>query len=148
MVCLGNICRSPMAEGIFRKYAEDSGLKAIIDSCGTSNFHIGQPPDYRAVKTLKDHNIDISGLAARQFKQEDFDNFDHIFAMDASNYMNVLALSRGDSDAAKVSLLLEQIFPGENRSVPDPYFGGIEGFDEVYKLLEEAAAKYLNHLKE
>ncbi|MEX1187928.1 MAG: low molecular weight protein-tyrosine-phosphatase [Bacteroidia bacterium] len=147
MVCLGNICRSPMAEGIFRRHAEKSGLKAIIDSCGTSDYHVGQPPDYRAVKTLQRHEIDISGLAARRFNVEDFDEFDHIFVMDASNLMNVLALARNDADKQKVSLLLEEVYPGENRSVPDPYFGGIDGFDEVYQLIDDAASSYLKKLK-
>ncbi len=85
-----------MAEGIFRKHAEDLGLRAIIDSCGTSDYHVGQPPDYRAIKTLSKHSIDISGLAARQFTVDDFDLFDHIFVMDASNLMNVLALARSE----------------------------------------------------
>jgi protein-tyrosine phosphatase len=147
MVCLGNICRSPMAEGIFRKHAENSGLRAIIDSCGTSDYHVGQSPDYRAIKTLNQHGIDISGLAARQFTVEDFDLFDHIFVMDASNLMNVVALVRNEEDRKKVSLLLDEVYPGENRSVPDPYFGGIDGFNEVYNLIDKAAENYLKKLK-
>ncbi|MCB0819202.1 MAG: low molecular weight phosphotyrosine protein phosphatase [Bacteroidetes bacterium] len=147
MVCLGNICRSPMAEGIFRKHAEKIGSRTIIDSCGTSDYHVGESPDYRAVKTLERQGIDISGLAARQFMVEDFDRFDHIFAMDVSNLMNVLALARNDSDRSKVSLLLDEIYPGENRSVPDPYFGGIDGFDEVYRMIDRAAESYLEKNK-
>lgn len=143
MVCLGNICRSPMAEGVFRNRVEKAGRRIIVDSCGTSDYHVGQVPDYRAVKTLQRQGIDISGLAARQFKVEDFDNFDHIFVMDASNLMNVLALARTQSDKDKVSLLLEQTHPGENRSVPDPYFGGIDGFKEVYQMLDQAAIKFI-----
>ena len=147
MVCLGNICRSPMAEGIFRKQIEKSGSRTIVDSCGTSDYHVGEAPDYRAVKTLEKQGIDISGLAARQFIVDDFDRFDHIFAMDVSNLMNIIAKARNESDKAKVSLLLDEIYPGENRSVPDPYFGGIDGFDEVYKMIDEAAAIYLKKTK-
>ncbi len=147
MVCLGNICRSPMAEGIFRKHVEVMGTRTIVDSCGTSDYHVGEAPDYRAVKTLEKQGIDISGLAARQFIVEDFDRFDHIFAMDVSNLMNILALARNDNDKSKVSLLLDELFPGENRSVPDPYFGGIDGFNEVYQMIDQAAATYLNKLK-
>lgn len=132
-----------MAEGVFRNRVEKAGRRIIVDSCGTSDYHVGQVPDYRAVKTLQRQGIDISGLAARQFKVEDFDNFDHIFVMDASNLMNVLALARTQSDKDKVSLLLEQTHPGENRSVPDPYFGGIDGFKEVYQMLDQAAIKFI-----
>jgi protein-tyrosine phosphatase len=146
MVCLGNICRSPMAEGIFRNRVELAGKKAIVDSCGTSDYHIGQTPDYRAVKTLQRNGIDISGLAARQFAVDDFDNFDHIFVMDASNLMNVLALARNQADKDKVSLLLEEIYPGENRSVPDPYYGGIDGFKEVFEMLDTAAIKFIEKI--
>jgi protein-tyrosine phosphatase len=146
MVCLGNICRSPMAEGIFRNRVEQAGKRAIVDSCGTSDFHVGQTPDYRAVKTLQRNGIDISGLAARQFDVEDFDNFDHIFVMDASNLMNVLALARNQADKDKVSLLLEEIYPGENRSVPDPYYGGIDGFKEVFEMLNNAAGKFIEKI--
>jgi protein-tyrosine phosphatase len=146
MVCLGNICRSPMAEGVFRNRVEKAGRRIIVDSCGTSDYHVGQVPDYRAVKTLQRHGIDISGLAARQFKVEDFDNFDHIFVMDASNLMNILALTRNQQDKDKVSLLLEEVYPGENRSVPDPYFGGIDGFNEVYQMLDKAAVKFIDKI--
>jgi protein-tyrosine phosphatase len=136
-----------MAEGIFRKQIEKSGSRTIVDSCGTSDYHVGEAPDYRAVKTLEKQGIDISGLAARQFIIDDFDRFDHIFAMDVSNLMNIIAKARNESDKAKVSLLLDEIYPGENRSVPDPYFGGIDGFDEVYKMIDEAAAIYLKKTK-
>jgi len=146
MVCLGNICRSPMAEGIFRNRVEQAGKRVIVDSCGTSDFHVGQTPDYRAVKTLQRNGIDISGLAARQFDVEDFDNFDHIFVMDASNLMNLLALARNQADKDKVSLLLEEIYPGENRSVPDPYYGGIDGFKEVFEMLNNAAGKFIEKI--
>jgi protein-tyrosine phosphatase len=136
-----------MAEGIFRKQIEKSGSRTIVDSCGTSDYHVGEAPDYRAVKTLEKQGIDISGLAARQFIIDDFDRFDHIFAMDVSNLMNIIAKARNESDKAKVSLLLDELYPGENRSVPDPYFGGIDGFDEVYKMIDEAAAIYLKKTK-
>ena len=135
-----------MAEGIFRDHIEAASKRAIVDSCGTSDYHVGEPPDYRSIRTLDKHGINISGLAARQFKVEDFDNFDYILAMDVSNLKNILALARNQSDLDKVSLLMDELYPGENRSVPDPYFGGIDGFTEVYELLHQAASRFIQKL--
>lgn len=146
MVCLGNICRSPMAEGILRAKLISAGKKAIVDSAGTSDYHVGESPDYRAIKTLRDKQIDISGLAGRQFSVNDFDEFDYIYAMDASNLKNILLLARNDEDNVKVDLIMNLVEPGLNRSVPDPYFGGNEGFEEVYKMLDEAANKIIAKL--
>jgi len=146
MVCLGNICRSPMAEGILRAKLISAGKKAIVDSAGTSDYHVGESPDYRAIKTLRDKQIDISGLAGRQFSVNDFDEFDYIYAMDASNLKNILLLARNEEDNVKVDLIMNLVEPGLNRSVPDPYFGGNEGFEEVYKMLDEAANKIIAKL--
>lgn len=146
MVCLGNICRSPMAEGILRARVEEAGKKVIVDSAGTSDYHSGESPDFRAIRTLEKRGIDISGLAARQFTVQDFDTFNHIYAMDASNLMNILSLARNDDDRNKVELLLNVSFPESNRSVPDPYYGGMEGFEEVYEMLNAVSLKLISSL--
>jgi protein-tyrosine phosphatase len=146
MVCLGNICRSPMAEGILRARIEESGKKVMVDSAGTSDYHTGESPDYRAIRTLEKRGIDISGLSARQFTVKDFDVFDHIFAMDASNMMNILSMARNDDDRKKVALILNVSHPDSNRSVPDPYYGGMEGFEEVYQMLDDVSLKILSTL--
>lgn len=146
MVCLGNICRSPMAEGILRAHIEESGIKAIVDSAGTSGYHSGESPDFRAVRTLKKKGIDISGLSARQFTVQDFDDFDYIFAMDSSNLMNILNLARNEEDKSKVHLVMNIADPGKNQSVPDPYYGGMDGFEDVYQMLDKASKEILRKL--
>jgi len=135
-----------MAEGVLRARIEQAGKKAIVDSAGTSDYHIGESPDFRAIRTLEKRGIDISGLSARQFTVKDFDDFDFIYAMDASNLMNILSLARSDDDRQKVSLILNESHPGSNRSVPDPYYGGMEGFDEVYTLLNDVSTIILGKL--
>ena len=147
MVCLGNICRSPLAEGILRSKTEKLGLTVFVDSAGTSNYHIGEHPDKRAIANAKKHGIDISKLKARQFKPEDFDKFDLIFAMDESNYSNVISHARNEDDIKKVELILNRIIPKNNSSVPDPYFGGEEGFEHVFQLLDKACEYIANSLK-
>lgn len=146
MVCLGNICRSPMAEGILRSHIERAGLKAIVDSAGTSGYHAGEAPDFRAVRTLQKKGIDISGLSARQFTVGDFDLFDLIYVMDTSNYMNVLSLARNEEDKKKVHLIMNEVSPDRNQSVPDPYYGGIEGFEEVFNMLDKASTVIITHI--
>lgn len=146
MVCLGNICRSPMAEGILRNHVERAGLKVIVDSAGTSGYHAGSAPDFRAVRTLKKNGIDISGLSARQFTINDFDNFDFIYVMDTSNLINVLNLARNEKDKKKVILIMNEANPNKNQSVPDPYYGGIEGFEEVYTMLDQASTIILSRI--
>ncbi|MFM2206625.1 MAG: hypothetical protein RL213_600 [Bacteroidota bacterium] len=138
MVCLGNICRSPMAEGILRQKTEERNLPVTIDSAGTGDYHIGEAPDGRAIATARKYGVDISGLAARQFSVSDFEAFDRIYVMDRSNLRNVLALSSGDSQSAKVRLLLDEVYPGEEMEVPDPWFGTPEGFDRCFEMLETA----------
>ncbi|MES2138366.1 MAG: low molecular weight protein-tyrosine-phosphatase [Bacteroidota bacterium] len=138
MVCLGNICRSPLAEGILRDKAKKMNLDISIDSAGTSNYHIGQHPDNRTVSNAKQHGIDISKLKGRQFQVEDFDKFDTIFVMDSSNYSDVISLARNENDKRKVELILNRVYPNSNMAVPDPYFGGEQGFETVFILLEKA----------
>lgn len=136
MVCLGNICRSPLAEGILQsKLPAD---KFQVDSAGTGNWHAGQQPDERSVATAKNRGLDISCQKARQIKKSDFTDFDHIYVMDTSNYRDVLALAHDEGAKAKVKLMMDEVFPGQKVDVPDPYFGGPEGFDKVYDMLDEA----------
>jgi len=136
MVCLGNICRSPLAEGLLRsKLPQDM---FIVDSAGTADYHIGNPPDKRSVAVAKKYDIDISNLKGRQFKQSDFDTFNYIFVMDESNYQNVIKLARDKTELEKVHYILNEIYPNQNYSVQDPYFGGESGFESVYKMLDEA----------
>jgi protein-tyrosine phosphatase len=148
MVCLGNICRSPVAEGIMRYKAEKYGLDLHIDSAGTSNYHIGQNPDERSAANAKQHGIDISKLKARQFQPQDFDRFDHIYVMDHSNYRDVIMMARHDSDRGKVNMILNVLYPESNMSVPDPYYGGEQGFENVFMLLDNACEVIASGLKE
>ncbi len=148
MVCLGNICRSPMAEGILRKKISDSGINAVVDSAGTGGWHTGEHPDRRAIQTAKKFNVDISKLVARKFSQKDFAAFDHIFVMDHSNRSDVLDLARSEADAAKVKLLLDVDAPGSNREVPDPWYGGDDGFIDVFKMMEKSCDALIKNLKE
>lgn len=136
MVCLGNICRSPLAEGILKQ--KTSHLDIFVDSAGTSNYHIGNPPDVRSVQIAKKYGIDITSQKGRQFQVSDFDEFDLIFAMDKSNYNDILSLARNESDKNKVELILNLLNPDKNMDVPDPYYGGNNGFENVYKMLDEA----------
>ena len=148
MVCLGNICRSPMAEGVLRSKVESLGLDWHIDSAGTSNFHIGEAPDQRAIKKMGEKGVDISTLKARQFDVSDFDNFDHILVMDESNFSNVLRLAPDSSRAGKVKMIMDFVYPGERMSVPDPYYGGDSGFENVFRLLDEACDQFIQEVKQ
>lgn len=141
MVCLGNICRSPLAWGIMKQKVEDRKLDAIVDSAGTSAFHIGDRADKRAKKTAENHGIDISAHRGKQFVTEDFDNYDKIFVMDESNYMEVISLSRNQEDRKKVDFILNQIGGKKNDIVPDPYYGAEDGFEQVFSLLDMACDK-------
>lgn len=147
MVCLGNICRSPMAEGIMRSKIEKYQLNAEVDSCGTAAYHVGDSPDLRAQNTLRKHQIDISMLRGRQFEVADFDHFDLIYAMDESNYHHILMLARSQTDEDKVEMILNTISPNENIPVPDPYYGGQGGFDQCYGLLDSACEEIAIRLK-
>lgn len=147
MVCLGNICRSPMAEGIMRYEMEKSGITARIDSAGTSSWHSGEPPDNRAIDNMHHNGIDISMLRARQFKVQDFQHFDRIYVMDVHNYNDVLSLAPDRDAAAKVQMIMNMVTPGVNQSVPDPYYGGDEGFQQVFDMLTLACRSIIQDLQ-
>lgn len=135
MVCLGNICRSPLAEGILAsKLPKD---KFTVDSAGTGSWHIGRVPDDRSIAIAKKNKLDISKQKGRQFTKSDFDTFDYIYVMDNSNYWDVVQLADNKEQTEKVQLILNELFPNENVDVPDPYFGLPNGFNSVYKMLDE-----------
>ncbi|MDA7803075.1 low molecular weight phosphotyrosine protein phosphatase [Crocinitomix sp.] len=146
MVCLGNICRSPIAEGILRDKAKERGLDIETDSAGTAAYHVGNPPDARMIVTAKKNSYDISDLRARQFRVLDFKEFDVIFAMDHFNYENIIELTKSDSDRDKVKLILNEAQPQSNAEVPDPYYGGDQGFQHVIDLLEVAIDSFLDRV--
>lgn len=138
MVCLGNICRSPLAEGLLAaKLPKD---KFIVDSAGTGAYHIGKQPDQRSVSTAQKNGLDITYQKARQFTSRDFEDFDYIFVMDNTNYDDVIGLAKNDVHKSKVQLILNELFPGDNVDVPDPYYGLQNGFDMVYEMLDETCA--------
>ncbi|MFH6960312.1 low molecular weight protein-tyrosine-phosphatase [Flavobacterium aquidurense] len=137
MVCLGNICRSPLAEGILAsKLPRD---KFIVDSAGTGSWHVGHSPDKRSVAVAKKNGLCIDTQKGRQFKITDFNEFDYIYVMDNSNYRDVIQLAKTPEDKNKVHLILNELLPDENADVPDPYYGAVNGFDNVYQMLDEAA---------
>ena len=146
MVCLGNICRSPLADGLLRDKVQKLNLPVIVDSAGTSGLHAGDKPDPRMIKTASQYGLDISCLRSRKFTVHDFDNFDRIFVMDKENLQNVSRLARSNEDIRKVRLILDLIEPGKNLEVPDPYYGGDAGFKEVYSLLDCATDKIIHTL--
>lgn len=144
MVCLGNICRSPLAEGILKSKLPDTYL---IDSAGTGGWHAGEQPDKRSIQTARNKGIDISQQRARKFKKLDFDFFDCIFVMDNQNYKDVINQASTENQKNKVQLILDEIFPNEKVDVPDPYYGGQEGFEQVFNMLEQACQSIADRLK-
>lgn len=138
MVCLGNICRSPLAEGILQSKLPSE--KFIVDSAGTGNWHAGQNPDKRSVATAKSRGLDISCQIARQLKKSDFTEFNHIYVMDNSNYNDVIKMAPDDTAKKKVKLMMDEVYPGEGVDVPDPYWSEQDGFDNVYDMLNEACS--------
>ena len=135
MVCLGNICRSPLAEGLLASKIPKKDF--IVDSAGTGNWHVGKQPDDRSIAVAKKNGVDISYQRGRQFVQTDFEIYDHIYVMDNTNYMDVVAMAKNEDQKCKVHLILNELFPGENVDVPDPYYGLQNGFDTVYGMLNE-----------
>ena len=144
MVCLGNICRSPLAEGILKSKLASDGF--FVDSAGTSNYHIGDLPDKRSIDIARSNQIDISNQRGRQFSTNDFGTFNFIYVMDSSNYENVIRLARNQEDIDKVKLILNELYPNENMAVPDPYYGGSDGFKNVFNLLDDACNTIANKL--
>ncbi len=136
MVCLGNICRSPLAHGIMEQEAKKAGLDWEVDSAGTGNWHVGEPPDHRSVSVAKKFGLDISTQVCRQFNKRDFDHYDRIYVMDRSNLADVTALAKNEEQRQKVLLLLG------NDIVPDPYYDN-DQFEPVYKMIEKGCRKIL-----
>ncbi|MBC74089.1 low molecular weight phosphotyrosine protein phosphatase [Flagellimonas marinaquae] len=144
MVCLGNICRSPLAEGILQSKVDPD--KVFVDSAGTAGYHVGNPPDKRSVAVAKKHGLNINHQKCRKFSKADFSEFDHIYVMDRSNYSDVASLAANQEQASKVKLLLSEVELGI-KEVPDPYYGGDNGFENVYQMIDRACeeiAKKLN----
>ena len=142
MVCLGNICRSPLAEGIMKARAAEAGLSWTVDSAGTGYWHTGELPDRRSIQVGRKYGIDITDQRARQFQPDDFDRFDRIFVMDVNNRRDVLILAKNEEHRSKVSLILDETHPGKDRSVPDPYYDD-NGFEAVYEMLDEACRRFI-----
>ena len=145
MVCLGNICRSPLAQGILEK--KSINLNIEIDSAGTASYHIGKKPDIRSIEIAKKNNIDITNQRARQFRTEDFKKFDIIYAMDKNNYNHLYSLATTNEDRKKIKLILNEINHKNNLSVPDPYYGENDGFKIVYTLLNDACDQIIKNLE-
>jgi protein-tyrosine phosphatase len=143
MVCLGNICRSPLAEGILRHKISEAGLDVQVDSAGTAGYHIGEPPHLLSQKVAKLNGIDISTQQCRQFHKEDMLLFDKIFVMDTDNYLEVKRIAQENWDGKKVSYLLNTIYPGQNKEVPDPWYGTEKDYHFVFDLIDKACDKII-----
>jgi len=141
MVCLGNICRSPLAEGILRKHAEEAGLDWFIDSAGTNGLHDGEPPHRLSQKVAGLNGIDISGQRSRRFRRSDMDDFDIIFAMACDVLSDIQDIAGQRFDPARTRLFMDITRPGEELDVPDPWYGGESDFHEVYEILDEVCAE-------
>ena len=146
MVCLGNICRSPIADGLLLRKIKEQKLDAQVDSAGTANYHIGKAPDSRMIQTAAAHGTPIEFLRARQFSNQDFENFDHILVMDQSNYENVIRLAQSADDRNKIQFLLDYLYPNQKAAVPDPYYGSLEDFEQVYQLVDSATYALIQKL--
>lgn len=147
MVCLGNICRSPLAEGIMQHKADKAGLNWRVDSAGTGGWHIGDPPHKLSQKVAKLNGVDICQQKGRRFVASDMRDFDKIYFMDSDNYNDARRIAGPLWDAEKADLLLNELYPGQNRSVPDPYYGGEDGFHDVYALIAQACDKVIAKYK-
>ena len=144
MVCLGNICRSPLAEGILKSKVDSDSV--FVDSAGTAGYHVGNPPDKRSIAVAKKHGLNIDHQKCRKFSKADFSAFDYIYVMDRSNFSDVAALASNQEEANKIKLLLSEVELGI-KEVPDPYYGGNDGFENVYQMIDRACeeiAKKLN----
>ncbi len=146
MVCLGNICRSPLAEGILKAKIEAHRLDWVVDSAGTSAWHLGERPDRRSVLVAKENGININDQRARQFRPTDLTEFDHIFVMDQDNYKHVMALAEEERHREKVSLILNMTYPDKDLPVPDPYYDD-NGFEHVFRLLDRACDEIISKFR-
>ncbi len=147
MVCLGNICRSPLADGLLRAKIKVNNLDILVDSAGTSGYHVGQKPDTRMMEVSKKFGTDLSKLRSRPITKNDLDEFDLIYTMDRNNYWDVLNMCSNKEQEGKIIPILDLLYPNENKSVPDPYFGGEQGFINVYKMLDLATDKIISNIK-
>ena len=145
MVCLGNICRSPLAEGILANKAKH--LNVTVESAGTAGYHIGRPPDSRSIEIASRNSINIENQRARQFTRSDFKEFDIIYAMDTSNYSHLIALTNTQEERKKIRMILNEVTESSYRSVPDPYYGDGDGFQKIYNILEEACEKIVKQIE-
>lgn len=145
MVCLGNICRSPLAEGIMKSKIQQKGLDWEVDSAGTGHWHIGQLPDKRSIAIAKKYNIDITDQRGKQLRSKDLDTFDRIFAMDTANYRDILRLATTDTQREKVDLIMNLLNTDSNQDVPDPYYDD-NGFEEVFRMLEAACDAFVEKM--
>lgn len=146
MVCLGNICRSPLAEGILSHKIKANGLDASVDSAGTGHWHVGEPPDVRSIEIAKEKKVDITGQRARKFSTYDFELFDKIYVMDTQNKSDVLQYANSAEEEQKVKLIMEESDPGKNINVPDPYWDD-DGFEQVYQMLDKATDVIIEKIK-
>jgi protein-tyrosine phosphatase len=146
MVCLGNICRSPLAEGILQHKAKQHSLNWQIDSAGTSGWHASELPDKRSIAIAKKYGIDITYQRSRQFSPYDIEQFDIIYAMDASNFRDIKSMAQTTEELEKIKMILNETMPNQNRSVPDPYYDD-NGFEEVFQMLDKACDAIIEKYK-
>ena len=144
-VCYGNICRSPTAEGVFARFVERAGLASRVraQSAGTSGYHEGELPDSRSVACMKKHGIDITYQHSRPISTDDLQRFDLIYVMDSSNYRDVTNLARNEEELHKIKLIMSEVYADKVPDVPDPYYGGDHGFENVYKMLDKATDRII-----
>lgn len=140
MVCLGNICRSPLAEGILADKINTHGLDWEVDSAGTSGWHVGEAPDHRSIAVANQNGIDILAQKSRQIQVADLAEFDLIYAMDGSNFNDIRKMANGPEQLEKIQLIMNMVDPGRNQGVPDPYYGS-DGFGQVFEMLDRACDK-------
>ena len=145
MVCLGNICRSPLAEGILCNKGKQLNIE--VDSAGTSAYHTGKKPDIRSIEIANKYSIDLNQQRARQFSIADFDEFDIIYAMDTNNYAHLVSLASSETERNKIRMILNEINPNAYQSVPDPYYGGDNGFQDIYNMLDKACDKIIQNIE-
>jgi protein-tyrosine phosphatase len=138
MVCLGNICRSPLAEGILQQKCKEAGLNWKIDSAGTNGFHNGEAPHFLSQKVANLNGVNISGQQSRKFIQEDFKRFDKIYAMALDIQEEIKEIGKDQFISSKVDLLMNEVYPGQNKEVPDPFYGAEDGYHRVYEMIEIA----------
>lgn len=147
MVCLGNICRSPLAEGILQKKADELSLSWQIDSAGTNGYHVGEAPHRLSQKVAQLNNVDISSQRARRFTADDFSNFDKIYAMADDVIDEMKRIAKNKFDATKVELLMNEIYPGKNLDIPDPWYGPEPGYHEVFEMIDKACDTIIEKYK-